>query len=388
MQPRAFLLALIVSASLLSSCWGVLFNSAPQTRAVALADLDGDGDLDAYAANGKSEGVEPDKVWLNDGTGKFSDSGQTIGKWDGYDVVLRDVDHDGDADALVANSGATAMWSNNGAGTFSSRVRTFGDSELGAYHFSLGAGDLDGDGDLDIFMAGCCGAVASGANWTRVMLPYNTVWLNDGQGNFRDTGQRLQSLGSSAVAVGDLDGDGDLDAFVGNSSYQANTSANPVGPQPNTVWLNDGSGQFADSGQQLGQADTYAVALGDLDGDGDLDAFVGNDGPNEVWLNDGLGNFSDSAQALGNSRTRFVTLQDLDADGDADAVVGNETGAEAWLNDGLGNFSNSGQKLSYSKWQAVTAGDVDGDGDPDLFATGIDDYKVWLNDGLGNFALP
>jgi len=376
-----------MSASLLNSCWGVLFNSPPKTRAVALADLDGDGDLDAYAANGKNEGIEPDRVWLNDGTGKFTDSGQKIGEWNGYDVVMRDVDNDGDVDALVANSGAVAMWSNNGAGTFSSRVRTFGDSELGAYHFSLGVGDLDGDGDLDIFMAGCCGAVASGPGGNWVMLPYNTVWLNDGQGNFLDTGQRLRSLGSSAVAVGDLDGDGDLDAFVGNSSYQANTSANPIGPQPDTVWLNDGSGQFADSGQQLGQADTYAVALGDLDGDGDLDALVGNNGPNEVWLNDSLGNFSDSGQAPGNSRTRFVALQDLDSDGDLDAVVGDDASVEVWLNDGLGNFSKGGQDLPYSRWQAVTVGDVNGDDTPDIFAAGVDDYKVWLNDGLGNFAL-
>jgi hypothetical protein len=65
--------------------------------------------------------------------------------------------------------------------------------------------------------------------------------------------------------------------------------------EPNTIWFNDGTGQFVDSGQRLGRSGTSAIALGDLDGDGDLDAFIGNGGfwsnsnADEVWFNDGLG---------------------------------------------------------------------------------------------------
>ena len=82
--------------------------------------------------------------------------------------------------------------------------------------------------------------------------------------------------------MGDLDGDGDLDAFVAQRSAQANK-----------VWLNDGSGNFSDSGQSLGNSDSQGVALGDVDGDGDLDAFVGElrGDANKVWLNDGSGSF-------------------------------------------------------------------------------------------------
>ena len=92
---------------------------------------------------------------------------------------------------------------------------------------------------------------------------------------FTDSGQALGSSDSYSVALGDLDGDGDLDAMVANFN------------SPNTVWTNDGSGSFTDSGQALGNSNSSSVALGDLDGDGDLDAMVGNDynQPNTVWTN-------------------------------------------------------------------------------------------------------
>ena len=58
-------------------------------------------------------------------------------------------------------------------------------------------------------------------------------------------------------------------------------------------------GEFTDSSQSLGSSESLGVELGDVDGDGDLDAFVANDGQNEVWLNDGNGNFTESSQSLG-----------------------------------------------------------------------------------------
>ena len=96
---------------------------------------------------------------------------------------------------------------------------------------------------------------------------------------FTNSGQSLGDSFSISVTLGDLDGDGDLDAMVANTSGQ-----------PNTVWTNDGNGTFTNSGQALGNSKSKSVALGDLDGDGDLDAMVGNfDQPNTVWVNDQLG---------------------------------------------------------------------------------------------------
>jgi PKD repeat protein len=193
-----------------------------------------------------------------------------------------------------------------------------------------------------------------------------------GAGRFSDSGQRLSNTSLQDVDLGDLDGDGDLDAFVGNYDDA-------------TIWLNDGAGSFGNSGQSLSNAYAHSVALGDLDGDGDLDAFIGNDGPNTVWLNDGGGNFSDSGQSLGYSTTYAVALADLDGDGDLDAFIGNAGDNQIWLNDGTGIFSDSGQSLGSSENYALTVGDGDSDGDLDAFVASSDDSRVWLNDGTGTF---
>jgi hypothetical protein len=202
----------------------------------------------------------------------------------------------------------------------------------------------------------------------------------DGSGIFIDSGQTLGSSTSENVALGDLDGDGDLDAFVANHGA-------------NKVWLNDGTGCFTDSGQDLGSSWGWGVALGDVDGDGDLDAFVANSyevQANKVWLNDGTGIFSDSGQSLGSSSSMDVALGDLDGDGDLDAFVANHMAQanKVWLNDGTGAFSDSGQSLGSSFSLGVALGDVDGDGAPDAFVANcyLGANKVWLNDGTGAFS--
>ena len=85
--------------------------------------------------------------------------------------------------------------------------------------------------------------------------------------------------------MGDLDGDGDLDAFVAN------------GGQANRIWMND-AGQFTDSGQLVGLYSSVAVSLGDLDQDGDLDIVAGSRGEARIlWLeNLGDGAFESPAR--------------------------------------------------------------------------------------------
>ena len=148
------------------------------------------------------------------------------------------------------------------------------------------------------------------------------------------------------------------------------------------VWLNDGKGNFSDSGQRLGHEESNAVALGDLDGDGDLDAFVGNRRADQVWLNDGKGNFSDSGQRLGDQNTLRVTLSDQTLDGDLDAFIWGRGFVESWANTGEGVFEKSGW-IKLSIWEAAALGDVNDDGRADLFVGLLDESAhVWLNEGV------
>lgn len=142
----------------------------------------------------------------------------------------------------------------------------------------------------------------------------NRVWFNDKTGIFTDSGQNLNASYSQRVALGDLDGDGFLDAFVSNHKGQ-----------PDKVWLNDGKGYFH-SGQSIGNSNSYSVALGDLDGDNDLDAFVSVwKGYNKVWLNQSNQSDSDGDDkfhGIDNHPTVENPNQtDSDSDSDSDTVI-------------------------------------------------------------------
>ena len=176
--------------------------------------------------------------------------------------------------------------------------------------------------------------------------------------------------------LGRLDGDADLDLFF---ARRGGASA---------VWLNNGAGTFTDTGQSLGNANTYVVALGDLNGDGDVDAFLGNDGGNTVWFNNGNGTFSDSLQLLGVETTVAVHLFDADADGDIDAWATNGDGlsqaTQVWLNDGTGHFTDSGWALASTTATASAIGNLDNDTDLDVLVVSFDgDHQVWLNQYSG-----
>jgi PKD repeat protein len=367
---------------------GILFNSgqelgASRSQDIALGDVDLDGDLDVFVANGDSR----TRLWLNAGNGSFSDSGQLLENRLNMAVALGDLDGDGDLDAFIANSRhePNTIWLNQG-GDQGGALGQYRDSgqllgELGSYDVALG--DLDSDGDLDAFVANVPLWDGSSTNGG-----FNKIWLNNGRGQFYDGGLESDDRPSYGVALGDLDNDGDLDAFIANRQ------------QPNQVWLNDGTGVFSDTGQLLGNSGSMDVALGDLDNDGDLDAFIANYDdtgvsgsyqPNEVWLNDGSGTFVDSGQTLGADASFGVDLGDLDGDGDLDAIVVNDTytyfpqNNQIWWNDGNGVF-NVGQNMGQRSTCDVAIGDLDNDNDLDAFLANCSaNYinqranQVWLN---------
>ena len=303
-------------------------------RDIEFGDIDRDGDLDAIESGEYSM-----SIWFNDGSGTFT-NGQLIAG-NNQEIELGDVDSDGDLDIVSTNG----VFLNDSSGVFSDAGQG-----IGGFLRSIALGDIDGDGDLDALRG----------------VPYggDRVWLNNGSGVFTNTGQVLGFATSDSIQLGDLDHDGDLDAFT--VYYGAD----------NRVWVNNGSGVFTDSGQAIGGfSASKDVDLGDLDGDGDLDAFIANDAstniPSQVWLNDGSGQFTDSGQALGATENNWsLELGDLDGDGDLDAFVSTlHQASRVWLNDGAAGFTDSGQSIATATRETihVALGDVDGDGDLDAW---------------------
>ncbi len=328
-----------------------------------LGDLDGDGDLDAIVAN-YSNGA--DLVWLNDGKGNFI-SGMALGKGMETSQALGDLDGDGDLDAIVTDRNSTdQVWLNDGSGKF----MAWGEGLSTRMTRNVTLGDLNGDGILDA-------VTSQGGTGTRVP---NTIWFGDGDGRFRQSDQAMGLHATWETGLGDLDGDGDLDIVFANGDSKG---VHPL--EPNTVWLNDGQGQFEDTGQSLGKAFSRDVILDDLDGDGDLDAVFANFGSDSsgIWFNDGAGRFESTKQKIGVGKERSVILVDFDSDGDLDLVLaGDEVSGTRWFNDGKGNFSDPLSFGADGHYGVGDSGDLDGDGDWDLFLPRTDGEpnEVWLNE--------
>ena len=331
------------------------------TRALKVADMDGDGDLDLIEGAAGTSGV-----YLNDGTGVFAARVDlTATPANTRSVAIGDVDGDGDLDIVTGDlSARSRLHLNAGDGV------TFTSSDITPdirRTDSIVLVDLDSDGLLDVVTG-------------NQLSQRNRIYMN--------TGDPLQPFGVSGVAgrdlsitndntqallAGDLDNDGDVDLISLNED------------QVDRVHLNDGLGTFATSSLSADADDTQAGALGDLNGDGFLDLVVGNTRAGQlskIYFNNGTA--APFAGATGIAFTAVndpdfahsILLHDADQDGDLDIflstagpIVPAVEANRLYLNDGTGTFGASvaiGAELDVTNVGAV--GDVDGDGDLDYIA--------------------
>ncbi|MCA9972496.1 MAG: VCBS repeat-containing protein [Anaerolineales bacterium] len=387
----AGLLALGLSAC--SAVGYLLDNQGTFHTAASVADLDGDGDLDVvtHVVRQESEftAFGGATLWFNDGHGRFTPATPPYdANGGGWASAAADTDADGSADLLTFQGYQLRLTTSVGgaqAAAFPPASIIPAPRRDGQYG-TLRLGDVNGDGLVDAVVAGCCGRIFTLDAADRTPN-FSWVWLNAQGAGQTAVLPALDGLALRDAALGDLDGDGDLDLFAAVIAPPEGANRDPR----DRVLLNDGAGSFTDAGQRLGAADSTAVALGDVDGDGDLDALVAHARGVDVWLNQGgtqggrTGSFAQAAAGLPATAVQTLLLADLDGDGDPDALAGDRTEAAVWWNDGAGGWTRADLRIRYTKRHGLALLDVDGNGRIDVFAAAKDDYSVWFNHENGVF---
>lgn len=373
-------------------------------NSMAFADLDDDGDQDFFWG----DFFEPGLLWIeNLGTCEQPDlrgtprpvPAEELIATSGYNAAaLRDMDADGDLDLLLGvlggafNPNTTASdnlvyYERLPTGLFARRTGRYLDGiDVGSESYPT-FGDLDGDGDLDLLV----GSKLDPRTLSRARLYHfeNTGTATEPAYALRDTLDVADSY-HLAPHLADLDADGDLDLVLGTWNQGINVLVNQGSPTAPDFAPLDESNQL-----RLPRGSHATPALGDLDGDGDLDLLVG-ESSGEVNFFRNVGSAESASWELVTERVSELDvgrrsapiLVDLDGDGDLDLVVGGESeGAAVFMNQGsvrVPDFVEAGSfPVRLPGYATPVLVDLDGDGDLDLVSGGMGGGLVFFRNTRG-----